>query len=156
MSLSHKELQAITSAENLPDAVITVASLPTPLIRHLVTRWGYRLVPLPFAEAFGLGDVDSDDGPADFDPSRARSLVDRVHLHETNIPAFTYGVDPAVPSTRLPTFGSRILVVTNKKTDPEAVKRLLETIFQSDFAEVARPPFRSTREPSSSRSGTSP
>jgi hypothetical protein len=144
MSLTHRELQDIKSAEELPDAVITVASLPTPMIRHLVTTWGYRLVPIPFAEAFGLSEIDYDNGPTEVDPSKARAQVDRVHLHPTHVPAFTYGVDPAVPDATLPTFGARILVVTNRKTDPEAVKRLLESIFLSDFAEVARPPLETS------------
>jgi hypothetical protein len=144
MSLTHKQLWEITAADRLPDAVITVSSLPTPVVRHLVTTWGYRLVSIPFAEAFGLGDVDGDDGPTEVDPSKARALVDRVHLHETHIPVFTYGVEPAVPATTLPTFGARILVVTNKKTESEAVKRLLESIFLSDFSEVARPPLETS------------
>jgi TRAP-type uncharacterized transport system substrate-binding protein len=144
MSLNHRELQAIEAADQLPDAVITVSSLPTPVIRHLVDRWGYRLVAIPFAEAFGLGDVDGDDGPTEVDPSRARALVDRVHLHQTHIPAFTYSVEPAVPPSSLPTFGARILVVANKKTEPEAIKRLLESIFLGDFAEVARPPLETS------------
>ncbi len=141
MSLTHRELQEISSPEKLPDAVITVSSLPTPVIRYLVTRWGYRLVAIPFAEAFGLGDLDNDDGSTEVDPSSARAQIDRVHLQETQIPAFTYGVEPAVPQSRIPTFGARILVVTHRKTEPEAVKRLLEAIFFSDFAEVARPPL---------------
>jgi TRAP-type uncharacterized transport system substrate-binding protein len=144
MSLTHRELQSITDSEKLPDAIITVSSLPTPIVRHLVTNWGYRLVAIPFAEAFGLGNVDGDDGPTEVDPLKVRAAIDRVHLHETQIPAFTYGVEPAVPLTRLPTFGARILVVTNKKTEPEAVKRLLEVIFLSDFSEVARPPLETS------------
>jgi TRAP-type uncharacterized transport system substrate-binding protein len=144
MSLTYKELQQISSADRLPDAIMTVSSLPTPVVRHLVTRWGYRLVPIPFAEAFGLGDIDGDDGPTDIDPSHLRATVDRVHLQKTQIPAFTYSVQPAVPESQVSTLGTRILVVTNAKTDPEAVKRLVETIFLSDFSEVARPPLEAS------------
>jgi hypothetical protein len=38
----------------LPDAAMFLAPLPSPLARHLVTGFGYKLVPLPFAEAYGL------------------------------------------------------------------------------------------------------
>src|SRR5262245_2101674 len=36
---------------NLPDAVLVLAPLPSPFVRPLVADFGYRLVPLSFAEA---------------------------------------------------------------------------------------------------------
>ena len=141
MSLSHQQLREITAVDRLPDAVLTVASLPTPILRHLVSKWGYRLVSLPFGEAFSLEDLVRGDGPDEVDPSRARAVVDKVHLHPTSVPAFTYGVEPAVPPGPLPTFGARVLVVANRAVDPEAVRRLLGAIFLTDFSEVARPPL---------------
>ncbi len=144
MFLSHLQLREIEDRDKLPDAVITVSSLPTPMIRRMVAKWGYRLVPLPFGEAFALEDLIMEDGPAEVDPSKVRAVIDKVHLHETHIPAFTYGVEPAVPAEPLPTFGARVLVVTNRKTNPEAVKRLLGAIFLTDFSEVARPPLETS------------
>ena len=141
MFSSHQQLEEIRSLDRLPDAVITVSSLPTPVIRHLVDRWGYRLVPLPFGEAFALADLANHDGPGEVTFSGAGVVVDKVHLHETHVPAFTYGVEPAVPARPLPTFGARVLVVANREADNEAVKRLLEAIFSTDFAQVARPPL---------------
>jgi TRAP-type uncharacterized transport system substrate-binding protein len=145
MSLSHQQLGEITSPDRLPDAALTVASLPTPVVRHLVERWGYRLVPLPFGEAFALEDLvrEADPGgPTEVDAStRPRAVLDRVHLHETQVPAFTYGVEPAVPPAPLATFGARVLVVANRRVSPEAVKALLGAIYLTDFAEVARPPL---------------
>jgi TRAP-type uncharacterized transport system substrate-binding protein len=129
MHLSHKQLQDITDQKNLPDAAFTVSALPTAAVEHLVNL-GYRLVPLPFCEALALQGL-----------LRADMLVDRVHLQETQIPAFTYGHEPAVPATPLPTIGTRIIVVANKKVPVEAVKRLLGVIYLTDFAEVARPPL---------------
>ncbi len=143
-SLSHLQLRQIEGRDRLPDAVVTVSSLPTPIIRRMVVRWGYRLVPLPFGEAFSLEDLVGEDGPGEVAPSSIRAVVDKVHLHETHIPAFTYGVEPAVPAEPLPTFGARVMVVTNRKTDPAAVKRLLGAIFLTDFAEVARPPLETS------------
>ena len=140
-TLSHQRLEEISETARLPDAVFTVSSLPTPVLRHLVARWGYRLVSLPFGEAFALDDLGRGDDPGKIDPSRVRAVVDKVHLHPTNVPAFTYGVEPAVPPGPLPTFGARVLVVANRAVDPGAVERLLGAIFLTDFAEVARPPL---------------
>ena len=141
VSMSHLQLQEINDPDRLPDAALTVSGLPTPVIRHLVARWGYRLVALPFGEAFALEDLVRADESALLGPSDVRAVVDRVHLHETQVPAFTYGVEPAVPPTPLATFGARVLVVANAKVAPEAVKRLLGAIYLTDFAEVARPPL---------------
>ncbi len=144
MPLSHRQLLEIKAPAQLPDAVITVSSLPTPMVRHLVSAFGYRLVPLPFGEAFALEDLVPDDGPFEVDPQKVRASADKVHLHETLIPAFTYGVEPAVPAKGLPTFGARVLVVTHRDTSGKAVTRLLEAIFLTDFAEVARPPLETS------------
>ena len=144
ISLSHLQLREIEDRDRLPDAVITVSSLPTPIIRRMVAKWGYRLVPLPFGEAFSLADLIREDGPGEVIPAGVRAVVDKVHLHGTHIPAFTYGVEPAMPAEPLPTFGARVLVVTNRKTSPEAVKRLLGAIFLTDFSEVARPPLETS------------
>jgi hypothetical protein len=38
----------------LPDAVMFLAPLPSPLAKRLVTGFQYKLVPLPFARAYGL------------------------------------------------------------------------------------------------------
>ena len=139
MGLSHQQLEEVHEPGRLPDAVLAVAGLPTPMIRHLVDKWGYRLVPLPFGEAFALEDLARVDEPARLDPPGVRAVVDRVHLQQVQVPAFTYGVEPAVPSAALPTFGARVLVVANKAVPAEAVRRLLEAIYLGDFAEVARP-----------------
>ncbi len=139
-TLGHDQLMAIPEAESLPDAVMTVSSLPTPMIRHLVTRWGYRLVPLPFAEAFALEDLFAE-GSTRVGTANDRVAVDKVYIQAATIPAYTYGVEPAVPAAPLATFGSRLLVVAGRKTSADAVKRLLETIFLGKFSRIARPPL---------------
>ena len=139
-TLTHEELMAIDSEDRLPDAVMTVGSLPTPVIKQMVARWGYRLVPLPFAEAFALEDLFEKDATR-VEPAASRVMIDKVHIHPTLVPAYTYGVEPAEPSGALATIGARVLVVAHRKTSPEAVKRLLEAIFLSDFSQIARPPL---------------
>ena len=51
---TYSELEAQVDRGELPDAVFTVSDLPSPLVRHLVARRQYQLVPLPFGEAFSL------------------------------------------------------------------------------------------------------
>ena len=109
---------------------------------HFITKWGYRLIPLPFGEAFSLEDLNRD---GETNASRAsgwKVVVNRVHLHETYVPAFTYGVEPAVPPEDPPTSrGPGPWVVAHRDTPPEAVRRLLGTIFSSKFAQSTRPPL---------------
>jgi TRAP-type uncharacterized transport system substrate-binding protein len=112
----------------LPDAVFTVSALPSPVVKHLVTRRNYRLVPLRFGEAFALDSLHgggftpaSGGGPA---PSAHG--IDRAHVYATEIPAYTYSVALPVPPRPVPTFGTRLLVVARDTTHPAAVTRLLE------------------------------
>jgi TRAP-type uncharacterized transport system substrate-binding protein len=134
-NLSHEEILLINRSEDLPDVMLTVSSPPTRAVKHLVDR-GYRLVPLPFGEAFALEDPYADTAPAE-----PKVRIDKAFLHPTTIPAFTYSVENRVPERALPTFGARMLIVAHRKTSPEAVRRLLVTIFESEFAEIARPPL---------------
>src|SRR5262249_47867559 len=54
LELSRQQLFAEKDRARLPDAIMLVSSLPSTTARLLVTRHGYRLVPLPFGEAFAL------------------------------------------------------------------------------------------------------
>ena len=143
---SHEELMAIRPPQSLPDAAFTVASLPAPDVRALIQKHHYRLVPLPFCEAFA-GHVMADRvDPAEADqPKRLAKqgpgLVDPVHLRETIIPPSSYGLHPSEPATPLPTIGARMLLVANVDVPDEAIKRLLEAVYETEFAEIARPPL---------------
>jgi TRAP transporter TAXI family solute receptor len=100
----------------LPDAIFAVSPLPWNLGTPLVNERGYRLMPLPFGEAMSLRDGA---------------------LHDMVIPAFSYSVDPAVPPEPLHTVAARLLVVANEKTSDAAVLRLMESIYETDFARIA-------------------
>ena len=54
LTLDRQHLFAEKDTSRLPDAVFLVSLLPSATIRYLVTKHGYRLVPLPFAEALAL------------------------------------------------------------------------------------------------------
>src|SRR5262249_5667931 len=51
LSLDRARLFLETDTSHLPDAIFLVSTLPSSETRYLVTKHGYRLVPLPFAEA---------------------------------------------------------------------------------------------------------
>jgi TRAP-type uncharacterized transport system substrate-binding protein len=112
------------NAAKLPDAVFTVSSLPSPVARRLVQAHGYRLVALPFSEAFRLNHLQPEE------TAQARKVkIDRAHVYDAEIPAFTYGVEPAVPAEKMRTLGTRLLLVAHKDVPSGEIERLLEVVF---------------------------
>jgi TRAP-type uncharacterized transport system substrate-binding protein len=116
----------------LPDAVMFLAPLPSPLARQLATGFGYKLVPLPFAEAYGLDRLSP--------PGAEGVRVDRSMITPGVIPAYTYGGDPAEPAEECPTLCVPLILVAQDDVDPEAVSLLLETIHDSPLTNAIRPP----------------
>ena len=68
-------------------------------------------------------------------------MVEKFHIVNTEIPAFTYGVEPGVPEQPLPTFGTRLLLVARADVDARAIGSLLDAVFATEFSETARPPL---------------
>jgi hypothetical protein len=97
-------------------------------------------VSLPFCEAFVLGALERDQTqrhPTGDRPSR----IDRRHVYDATIPAFTYEMEPGVPPEAIHTLGTQLLVVARIDTAAGAIRRLLEVIFNSPFAQVLQPPL---------------
>jgi TRAP-type uncharacterized transport system substrate-binding protein len=139
LGLSRQQLFAEKDDARLPDAVLLVSLLPSPTARYLVTKHGYRLVPLPFGEAFALeGMTPAEPGSGDQPPP---SLVDKGHTYPTLIPAFTCCVEPPVPAQPVPTLGTRLLLVAHQDVSPQAVRQLLEATLESQVARGGRPPI---------------
>jgi TRAP-type uncharacterized transport system substrate-binding protein len=124
------------NASELPDAIFLCASLPSRVTTHLVTRHGYRLVPLPFGEAFALSSL----GQQQAQPQGSHT-IDKGRTYPVTIPAFTYGVEPPTPPRALPTLGNRLLVVAHKGVDPRPIERMIDGIYSSKFAHIMRPPL---------------
>jgi TRAP-type uncharacterized transport system substrate-binding protein len=116
----------------LPDAVMFFAPLPSPLARQLVTGFGYKLVPLPFAEAYGLDRLNP--------PSAEGVRVNRSMITPGVVPAYTYGSNPAEPAKECPTLCVPLILVAQDDADPAAVSSLLETIYESPLTSAIRPP----------------
>jgi hypothetical protein len=121
--LKRQQLLAVKDANHLPDAVFLVSSMPSSTSIFLVTKHGYRLVPLPFAEAFALGSLAKTDGDDGQSAGDGQIVMGRIQA--VTVPAFTYSVDPPVPAAPLPTLGTR----------------LLESTYASEFGQIERPPL---------------
>lgn len=115
----------------LPDAVFTVSSLPSPVASYLINEKGYRPVELAMADAFRI------------DWSRhAAGHVNRVlrqHVVASTIPAFTYQVNPPVPRVAIPTLGTRLHLVAHRDIPADAVEHVVDAIYDSPFASSAEP-----------------
>jgi TRAP-type uncharacterized transport system substrate-binding protein len=139
-TLSYADLAAQTDRSRLPDAIFSVSTLPSPIARHLVTRHAYRLTPLPFREAFVLGDLH-DVAPASSGETAAASKIDRRFVYDTVIPAFAYEIEPPVPPEPVHTLATRVLLVARAETPSPTIKRLLGIVFSSPFSQVIQPPL---------------
>jgi hypothetical protein len=138
--LGYAELEHEGDRARLPDAVFTVSTLPSPVARRLVNRHGYRLVPLRFLEAFALGALDRDESshaPLSQDGLR----IDRRHVYDATIPPFMYEIEPGVPPEPIHTLGTRLLLVARRDVSAGAIRRVLDVVFNSPFAQVIQPPL---------------
>jgi TRAP-type uncharacterized transport system substrate-binding protein len=118
--------------KQLPDAVMFLSPLPSQLARQLVADFGYKLAPLPFAEAYGLDRLNP--------PSTEGARVDRSMLTPGVIPAYTYSRGPAEPARECPTICAPLILVAQDDANPEAVALLLETLYDSPLTNAIRPP----------------
>jgi hypothetical protein len=101
------------------------------MARDLVALAGFRLVALPFAEAYCLDRI----GPT----ATADVRIDRASFSAMEIPPYTYSVEPPVPDRPCRTIATPLLLIGYAPTEPEAVARLLETVFDGPVAGLAGP-----------------
>lgn len=118
LAFSYRELIAMGDAE-LPDAVFFVSTLPSTVATSLVQRGVYRMLDVPFSEAL---------------EQRTPGLA------RTTIPEYYYSARPpeAVPLRDVETIAAPLAVVVRETLPDVAVLRLLESIFDGDFAYHAR------------------
>lgn len=105
--MSSEELSSEKNRDRLPDAAFISAMPPSDLVSRLVVSFNYRLIPLPFGDAFRLTALHH----------AARSApgegIRREHIIDATIPAYAYEASPAVPPQAIATLGLRVLVITN-------------------------------------------
>jgi hypothetical protein len=136
------EIAGLPSAERaealaaLPDAALFLSPLPSLLARRLVAVAGYRMVPIPFTEAYTLDRFNLHDPQAAADGE----VVDRSWIVTTTVPPQLYSNDPPVPTEPCRTLGTWLLLVAFAGSDSEAVARLLEVIYESPLTGLIQPP----------------
>lgn len=118
VSYSYRDLEEL-APDALPDAIFHVSALPSPLARFLIEERGYRLLPLPIADAVALRNIAVSRGV---------------------IPASTYGAAPPTPPQDVPTLATRMLLVAHRDTSEDVVRRMLEVIDSEEFASAAMVP----------------
>jgi hypothetical protein len=118
--------------KKLPDAVFILAPMPSFLARELVTVAGYRLVAIPFAEAYCLDRIS---------PTDVKGVhLDHAAFFVNEVPAYTYGINPGVPPTPCRTVATWLLLVGYSGTDPVAVSGLVDTVFDGGISTLIDPP----------------
>ncbi len=137
---SYADLRREADRGKLPDAVFMVSTLPSPIARGLVTRHRYRLVALPFFEAFNLGALDQDPNPPR-PAGEPTARIERRHVYSAQIPAFTYGIEPAVPERPVETIGTRLLILARDDVPVRTIYRLLDVVFGPPFSRALQPPL---------------
>ncbi len=135
-TLTSEQLSAERDRNRLPDAIFIATTPPSGLVRHLIVHRGYRLVPLPFGDAFRLSALaEMDRG------GREKMVVRREHIADAVIPIYSYQVSPPEPPQTIPTLGMRALLITHTKTSGTTVGRLLDAILSSRFGQTLQPPL---------------
>jgi TRAP-type uncharacterized transport system substrate-binding protein len=139
VSLNRQQLFDAPDTSRLPDATFLVSPLPSSAMRYLVTKHGYRLVPLPFAEALALESLEQ--SPGDDRQAAGKGEIVLGRIQATTIPAYTYSIEPPVPDRPLPTLGTRLLLVAHKDVPARAAFELVQATYASEFGQIVHPPL---------------
>ncbi|QDT35680.1 TAXI family TRAP transporter solute-binding subunit [Stratiformator vulcanicus] len=110
-SHSYRELQQMP-AEQLPDAMFFVSSMPSDIAEFFVRKRNYRLIAIPFGRALSMRDTS---------------------LTPVEIPYAAYRAYPAEPREPIATIAPRLNLVARADVPAEAVERLLTAMYDGDF-----------------------
>ena len=131
---THFDYEALTGARqaDLPDAIFTVSSLPSPVATRLINEHDYQLIDLSFAESFQLHWLDA---------PRA-SEVNRRRISTASIPAFVYRVDPPSPSRPIVTFGTRLELVAHDAVPTQSITDICAAIYEFGVGQISNEVLR--------------
>jgi TRAP-type uncharacterized transport system substrate-binding protein len=121
--------QALIAA--LPDCVVLLASMPSPIAQQLIEAADYRLVPLPATRAFLMDNLQDSDSKT--------TVLEREFLEHAVIPTSSYFTTQGFPAADCETVAVRLLAVARKDAAEEAIGQLMETIFEGEFCHRIRP-----------------
>ncbi|MGO8995747.1 MAG: TAXI family TRAP transporter solute-binding subunit [Polyangiaceae bacterium] len=104
----------------MPDAIITVSSVPSYLVEILVRERHYEVMEIPFPESLALRHGWAANG---------------------QILAYTYSPSPPVPPKTIQTVAVNMHLLANAKVDPAAIEKLLEVLYGPSLASLMRQPL---------------
>jgi len=131
----HKQCAAILQANGsekealiaqLPDCLVVLASMPSPIVQQLVEAGDYRIAPLPATRAFLMDNLQDSDSSA--------TVLQREFLQPTVVPAHCYFASRGLPAQDCETVGVRLLVVARKDLPDRAVQPLMKTLLEGELA----------------------
>lgn len=128
--------QKTALVQELPDCVLALASMPSTIVPLLVEAADYQIMPLPAARAFLMDNLQEGEPTT--------TTIEREFLELTAIPANSYFTTHVFPTTDCTTVGMRLLIVAHKDLPAEAVRPLMETVFEGEFSRRILP--KSPRE----------
>jgi TRAP-type uncharacterized transport system substrate-binding protein len=106
-NLSSEDLLRLRE-DKLPDAIVITSFPPSDIAEALIRDRGYELLEIPFPASLSL---------------RMGWVAD------SKILAYTYKVKPPVPARDIKTVGVNMHLVTHKDANPQAVFRVLESLY---------------------------
>lgn len=115
---SYSQLMSMPT-EELPDALFMVQSMPSDLVQDLVHRHGYGFMAAPYGDSLPYRDMT---------------------IGDATIPALMYGADVETPPEPVRTIGNRLLLVVHRDAPNRVVRRLVESVYDSQFARLANLP----------------
>lgn len=121
----------------LPDAIFQIGGVPSETIANLVARHDYRLVALPFGGSFNISKFRESKAPTP--AAGARLGLNKTFVEEAVIPAYVYGVLPAVPAADTRTVAARLVLVGGEHLKKEIVQRLLGLVLSPDVSHLVEP-----------------
>jgi len=110
----------------LPDVIGVVASLPSRLTQILLDTNEYRLLPLSYANAYLMDNLQS--------ASLKGKGIERLYIEKAAIPAATYFGKLPIPIADCQSIGMRTLVVSRADLPPAVVSRMMQCLFEGDFS----------------------
>jgi TRAP-type uncharacterized transport system substrate-binding protein len=136
VGMTSEQLRAEKRDDRMPDVVFIATKPPSELVKSLIDRFGYRLVPLPFGQAFRATSLQL------LEPVPDEGIkVRKEHIPDAVIPAYSYDVSPPVPPQDIASLGCRALLITNERTDAAKVVHLLDDLLASRSAQTVQPPL---------------
>ncbi len=97
----------------MPDAIVTISSVPSYLVEILVKKHNYRVAEIPFPEALALR---------------------HGWVANGQILGYTYNLNPPVPDRNIVTVAVNMHLVANAHVDPAVVEKLLEVLYAPSLA----------------------